>query len=185
MVFDYCPRCREKLTTNPDGYRACGCGFVHYDNPTPVVAIVVPMMHLFLDFMKTDTSGILDGGLVLVRRGQPPFVGKWCLPCGHIEQFGHPKAEGARETHEECGLTVRMEKLLCICNPMPVEINQIVISYLARPVGGILRAGDDASAVGVFTPENRPDICFRSHRMLFDRWFEGSLGTLTGNDLVI
>lgn len=48
MKFTYCPKCASKLDVRADGEgvpRAyCpdeACGFVHYDNPTPVVAAIV------------------------------------------------------------------------------------------------------------------------------------------------
>ena len=112
-------------------------------------------------------------------------MGEWCLPCGHLTRHSHPKAEGVRETLEETGIDVRIEKILCVCNPMPGEVNQIVISYLARQVGGALKFGDDASNVGVFPSWAMPELCFRSHRMLKDQWFAGNLGQLTGKDLLI
>jgi ADP-ribose pyrophosphatase YjhB (NUDIX family) len=26
----------------------------------------------------------IEGGIVLIRRGQPPFKGEWALPAGYI-----------------------------------------------------------------------------------------------------
>lgn len=184
--FIFCPNCSHALERNSSGYLACPeCNFVHWNNPVPVVATVVPMIHKWLDAAGIPKLDVPDGGIVLVQRDIGEFAGDWCLPCGHIEQHGHPKAEAVRETEEESGLLVRIEKLLCACNPMPGEVNQMVLSYLARPVGGTLRFGSDARGVGVFTPATMPKICFRSHQMLFDQWFAGNLGTLTGEDLRI
>ncbi|MGH8260134.1 MAG: zinc ribbon domain-containing protein [Steroidobacteraceae bacterium] len=44
--FNFCPRCAAPLiasTVQGEARRVCSanCGFVHYDNPTPVVAAVV------------------------------------------------------------------------------------------------------------------------------------------------
>ena len=161
------------------------CDFVHWNSPTLVVSTLIPMLHSFLEVAGLSTNGVPDGGIVLVRRTVPPFVGDWCFPCGHMDTYAHPKAEVVRETEEECGLVIRLEALLCLCNPMPGELNQSVAHYLARPTGGILRAGSDAGDVGVFDRSNLPNICFRSHRRLVDLWFEGKIPTLTGQDLVI
>jgi len=150
-----------------------------------VVAAVVPILHTFLAHTGIPYQDLPDGGLVLVRRGIAPFEGAWCLPCGHVEKHGHPKDEAAKEVREESGLITRMEKLLCLCNPAPGEANHVVGSYLARPVGGALQAGDDATEVGVFTKENAPTLCFRSHERLKQQWFRGELGTLTGIDLML
>ena len=185
--YRYCPFCRTPMKRNAEGILACQdaqeCGFVHYDNPIPVVAVLIPMAHEFLAQAGMAVQDIPDKGIVLVRRKNPPYVGEWCLPCGYMNQYGNPKAEAAREALEETGLIVRAEKILCVCNPVPGAVNQLTISYLARPVGGILQAGDDASQVGVFAEVDLPDVCFRSHRMVLDRWLAGEFGALTGQDL--
>lgn len=187
----FCLWCSSPLVSreiNGNQYLACSkCEFVHWDNPKLVVATLIPMVHSFLEIAGISTEGIPDGGIVLVRRAVPPFVGGWCFPCGHTEKCSHPKAEATRETEEECGLVVRLEDLLCLCNPMPGELNQAVAHYLARPVGGSLRAGtgSDVSDVGVFGKDDLPEICFRSHRRLANLWFEGKLPALTGKDLDI
>lgn len=186
FAFTHCPSCCQELRRNSDGYPACPiCGFVHYDNPIPTVTCVVPMLHSFLLKVGMSIDGIPDGGLLLVKRAKEPFPGQWCLPCGFIERHAHPKAEGVRETHQETNVLVRIEKILCVCNPMPGEVNQIVVSYLARPVGGAITAGDDAADARVFAHEEMPHLCFRSHQMLADQYFAGKLGTLTGEDLEI
>jgi ADP-ribose pyrophosphatase YjhB (NUDIX family) len=166
-TYQYCPACSQQLSRVVDGRPACECGFVHYNNPVPVVAVMIPR----------------EEGLVLVQRGVPPFKGEWCMPCGYINEHEIPKVAAVREAREETGLDVRLEQILCVCNPMPGEINQLTITYLARAVGGELRAGDDALAVDVFPRDRLPKVCFRSHRMLIDKWVAGRLGRLTGTDL--
>lgn len=182
--FRFCPHCARPLRKNAHGHKSCGdCGFIHWNNPVPVVACVVPMHHSWLKKAGISTRGIPSGGLLTVRRGTAPYKGRWCLPCGYMNQHGHPKAEAAREVLEETGIIVRIEKIISTCNPVPGEINQIAIHYLARPVGGTLRAGDDAIDVRVFARDSMPELCFRSHRMLRDNWYAGRLGRLTGRDL--
>lgn len=181
--YIYCPHCAKQLDRVVKGRKACACGFVHWDNPTPVVVCVVPMYHEWLRKAGISTLGIPDGGLLAVRRGTDPFKGSWCLPCGYMEPHGHPKAEAAREVLEETGIIVRIEKIISTCNPVPGEINQVVTSYLARPVGGVLKAGDDAVDAQVFSQHNMPPLCFRSHRMLHQQWYSGMIGELTGKDL--
>jgi ADP-ribose pyrophosphatase YjhB (NUDIX family) len=184
--FTFCPYCAIPLKKNPDGFPACSrCGFIHWDNPVPVVACVIPMRHYWLKLAGIPTDGIPDGGLVIIQRGKQPFKDGFCFPCGYMEKHGHPKAECVREALEETGLEVRIEKMLCACNPMPGEVNQIVISYLARPVGGRLRAGSDAKAVYVLSRSDRRQLCFRSHRMLREEYEAGNVGRLTGQDLLI
>jgi ADP-ribose pyrophosphatase YjhB (NUDIX family) len=129
------------------------------------------------------TLGDQSRSIIMVKRGIPPFKGEWCLPCGYINRHEIPKVAAVREMQEETGLTVRLEKILCVCNPMPGEINQITISYLARIAEGSLKAGDDAEDVQIFRKENCPTPCFRSHNMLVEKWWDGRLGDVTGKDL--
>jgi ADP-ribose pyrophosphatase YjhB (NUDIX family) len=181
--FIYCPYCGKRLDLIVKGRKACRCGFVHWDSPKPVVVCVVPMQHRWLRRAGISTRGIPDGGLLTVKRGAAPYKGRWCLPCGYMDRHGHPKAEAAREVREETGIIVRIEKIISTCNPLPGEVNITAIHYLARPVGGKLKAGDDAVDARVFTPEDMPTLCFHSHRTLHDLWYRGDLGRLTGKDL--
>jgi ADP-ribose pyrophosphatase YjhB (NUDIX family) len=181
--YAFCPHCARALRLNKEGLPSCVCGFTHWDNPVPVVACLVPMQREWLKKTHLPYEEFPDDGVLLVQRNRAPFAGEWCLPCGFMNKHGHPKEEATREVFEETGVHVRIEKMLCACNPMPGEINQIVISYLARPIGGILRAGDDARDARVFSRDDAPDLCFRSHQMLLDHWFGGHISGLTGVDL--
>lgn len=173
----YCPMCRAELanTRTEDGHwhsQCPACHWIDYDNPVPVVAVLASRL----------SELVRDRQIVMVKRGIPPFQGEWCLPCGYVNQHEIPKAAACREMREETGLVVRLERILCVCNPMPGEINQITISYLGRITDGDLRAGDDAQAVRFFSRDDCPQACFRSHRMLIDKWWRRTWD-LTGMDL--
>jgi hypothetical protein len=62
-------------------------------------------------------------------------------------------------------------------------VNQSVAHYVGRAVGGTLRAGDDAEDVGIFGPDDRPELCFGSHERLVRLWCKGEIAWLTGVDL--
>lgn len=51
-------------------------------------------------------------GVVLIRRGHPPFAGSWALPGGFVEIGETCEAACAREAGEETGLAVVPVKLL-------------------------------------------------------------------------
>ncbi|GEM_PF-422765 len=188
VVFQYCPQCRTDLYLNADGLQACPQDdFVHWDNPIPVAAVLVPFSTKAVQqengsWFPYATPN--DSRILLVQRGIPPFPGQWCLPCGYINKKEHPKAAATRETHEESGIDVRLEQLLCYCNPAPGEANHAVVHYLGRPVGGIIHPGDDAKDCRLFAPNELPDICFRSHRKVINEWFHGDYGSITGKDLL-
>jgi len=131
------------------------CGFILYHNPVPGAGVLVEM----------------DKGIVLVQRGQPPFVGWWALPSGYIEADESVEQAAVRECKEETGLDVELLELFGVYSfpEGPVQ-SGIVIFYRARPVGGELRAGDDAQDVGVFRLNALPEkLAFRTHREVLAR----------------
>jgi ADP-ribose pyrophosphatase YjhB (NUDIX family) len=134
------------------------CDFVHWDNPKPVTATLIP----------------IDDGLVLVKRKFEPYVGDWCLPGGFIEALETPHESAIREVEEETGLIVEVDKLLGAFAPGH-SINVIILMYLARKTGGNLVPGDDASEAGVFNRDTLPqNVAFELHRKMIADYFAGS-----------
>jgi ADP-ribose pyrophosphatase YjhB (NUDIX family)/GNAT superfamily N-acetyltransferase len=132
------------------------CGFVLYRNPVPGVGVLVE----------------IGAGIVLIQRGQPPFVGSWALPAGYIEEDESVEQAAVRECREETGLDVELLELFGVYSfpEGPVQ-SGLIIFHRARPVGGELRAGDDAQDVRVFPAGELPDhIAFRTHREVLARW---------------
>lgn len=120
----------------------------------------------------TATLVPLDGGLVLVERRFEPFIGDWCLPGGFIENCEDPQESAAREVQEETGLEVEIVELLGANTPGH-GINVVILFYLARPIGGSLIAGDDASDVGTFAQDALPNnIAFPLHRKMIAQFFD-------------
>jgi ADP-ribose pyrophosphatase YjhB (NUDIX family)/ribosomal protein S18 acetylase RimI-like enzyme len=156
----FCPRCAAELHEAGIAGRlrlVCpACGFILYDNPVPGAGVLVEM----------------EKGLVLIKRGEPPFEGWWALPAGYIEADESVEQAAVRECREETGLDVELLELFGVYSfpEGPVQPG-LVIFYRARPVGGELRAGDDAQEVGVFQPDRLPDrLAFRTHRQVIERW---------------
>jgi 8-oxo-dGTP diphosphatase len=93
---------------------------------------------------------ISEGGrLVLVRRGKEPWRGLWTFPGGAVE-LGEPIREAVRrEVLEETGLQVEVGDVYTVIdNLVPGErgrprYHYVIVDFLARPVGGLLRAGSD------------------------------------------
>lgn len=157
----YCPVCGHTLTTREDGGRirqACSnCGYIHYINPVPTVGVLIEM----------------DGGIVLIKRNNPPHKGMWALPSGYIEADESAEEGAIREAEEETGLKVEIIELASV-NSYPEGPPQsgIMIFYRARPVVGELKAGDDADDAKVFQPADLPLLPFRTHREMIAQWLE-------------
>lgn len=157
----YCPICASPLTTREEGGRirpACdNCGYVHFVNPVPGVGMVIEM----------------DSGLVLIQRGNPPHKGEWTLPSGFVEADESAEEAAIREAEEETGLKVEIIELANINSfPEGPPVSGIMIFYRMRPIGGELRAGDDAMDVRVFQPHELPLLPFRTHREMVALWMD-------------
>lgn len=156
-----CPLCASTLKVTEIGGRdrvvCISCEFVHWDNPKPVTATLVPF----------------DGGLVLVERRFEPYVGDWCLPGGFIEGCESPEESAKREVFEETGLSIEIDRLLDAFSPGK-GINVIILFYLGKSASGTLIAGDDASDVRVFKQHELPkNIAFDLHRKMISDYFAG------------
>lgn len=112
-AFIYCPLCATALKPRDDQqpYAACpSCTFVHYDNPTPVLAAIVQ----------------LGEDVVLVRNvGWPE---DWFgLVSGFMERAETPEEGILREIHEELGVHGR--DVYAVGNYAFRRANQVIMAY--------------------------------------------------------
>src|SRR5438445_5757314 len=120
----FCPSCAAPLRRRQmegRGRLACSsesCGYVFYDNPTPVLAALIE-----------------HGGTVLLVRGKG-WPEKWYgLVTGFLEKDESPERGVLREVREELGL--RGEIVSFIGAYAFAEMNQLILAYRARPHGPI------------------------------------------------
>jgi len=119
--MNFCPTCGARLTKRPiDGTErdACAepCGFVHWNNPTPVVAALVRV----------------DDRIVLARNASWP-AGFFSLISGFLEAGEAPDDAIARETLEELGLV--SERVDFIGHYPFAQMNQIILAYVVDARG--------------------------------------------------
>lgn len=120
----YCPLCRSRLTPQRVGGMdriacgALGCGFVHWDNPIPVVAALVEY----------------DGMFVLARNIAWP-EGTFSLVTGFLEKHETPEHAVVRELKEELGLDGDIKKF--VGHYLLFDLNQIILAFWLTATGRI------------------------------------------------
>ena len=143
--YTFCSRCGADLRYGPvpDEERQrliCdSCGFIAYINPR-VVVTTLPV---------TD-----DGKVILLRRGIEPGYGSWAQPGGFLE-IDETAIQGAvRETLEETGYQVELNRMVGLYSRPQAGI--VVVAYEARITGGEARTGREALEITPFAPEDIP-----------------------------
>ena len=105
-------------------------------------------------------------GVVLVkRRFDPPG---WALPGGFIELDETAEQAIAREILEETGLEVELTGLLGVYSDPQRDprLHTMSMVYIAKAVGGQLKAGDDAADTGIFDLDKLPEQIAFDHRKI-------------------
>jgi 8-oxo-dGTP diphosphatase len=105
------------------------------------------------------------GRLLLIRRRNPPFQGRYALPGGYVEYGETTEHAAARELAEETGLVaVNLSLIGIYSNPHRDPRGHVVsIAYDVAVAGYDLRAGDDAADAAFVANWQDLDLAF-DHR---------------------
>jgi 8-oxo-dGTP diphosphatase len=161
----FCARCggplesRQLKATEPERLVCARCGFVHYVDPKIAVGTII-----------SD-----DGGrIVLVKRAIEPGYGKWVFPGGFIDRGETVEAAALREAREECGLDIRLDRLLNIYSYPGVAV--IIIAFAATMIGGCLGCDDEGLEARLFEPAAIPweELAFVSTRQALEEFLRRS-----------
>jgi NADH pyrophosphatase NudC (nudix superfamily) len=113
-VYRYCPLCATPLERRVAGEREraiCpACGWVHWDNPAPVVAAVIEYRDR-----------------VLLARNAAWPAKMFALVTGFLERDESPQAAVAREVKEETDLDTRASSLIGVYEF--ARKNELIIAY--------------------------------------------------------
>ena len=88
-----------------------------------------------------------------IRRGIPPYRGRWALPGGLVENDETFEEAARRETTEETGFEVGLDGLLATWMRPGFPI--LVLVYRAHIISGTLRVAPDEASEAAFFPKNQ------------------------------
>jgi len=135
--FKYCPRCAQPLALGEHGGAerlACGCGFIHWDNPVPIVAAIVEH----------------EGGVILARNKAWKDPKMFGLITGFLEKRETPEEAVVREVKEELSLDVTAVHFVGL---YPFERrNELIIAYHV-PATGEIRLNEELADYRRIAPE--------------------------------
>ena len=124
--WNYCPQCATPLEMLPmqedsgivERLRCAGCGFTHWNNPTPVLAAIVEY----------------QGQVLLARNALWPAK-MFALITGFMEAGETPRDGITREIKEETSLDVTALDLVGVYDFQ--RMNQVIIAYHVRAEGEV------------------------------------------------
>lgn len=122
--MNFCPQCASPIAEaliDGEIRKACpdvNCGFVHFDNPTPVVAMIVEV----------------EGGVVMAHNVSWPKK-FYSIITGFLEAGEDPLDCAIRETKEELNLDAMDTELIGVY-PFAQQ-NQVIIAYHVKAAGEI------------------------------------------------
>jgi ADP-ribose pyrophosphatase YjhB (NUDIX family) len=161
--YRYCPSCAGALegrilkAGEPERLVCTACGSVIYLDPKVAVGTII----------RTA-----DDGIVLVRRAIDPGYGLWVFPGGYVDRGEKLEEAAVREAKEECGLDVRLGRLINVYSYR--GRTPVIIVYEAEAVGGELTVGDEESLEArTFTADTIPwdALAFESTREALAEYF--------------
>lgn len=154
VEYRFCPRCGSGLeqralrSGEPKRLICAACSFIFYQDPKVVAGTIFTV----------------DGGIVLLKRGIEPALGKWVFPSGYVDRGESVQEAAVRETREEARVEVSLGELLNVYSYS--RSPNVIIVYAAQIVGGKPAAGDESVAAATFSARDIPwsDLAFDSTR---------------------
>ena len=134
-----------------------------------IVEVADMSFSLRTPLVAVDAVIFFKNGIVLIRRKNPPYEGRYALPGGFVEVGEMTEDASKREAKEETGLDIELICLVGVYSDLGRDPRGHVVSigYLAKG-NGELRSGSDAKSAEIFDPDNLPDLAFDHENIICD-----------------
>lgn len=161
----FCPRCGAAFAAPGAGARCAteGCGYAWHPDPKVAVGVVAER----------------DGRILLVRRNHEPALGRWAFPSGFADAGEVLTDAARRETREETGVDVHIDRLLGAWSAPDDPV--VFIAYAGTLRSGDPVAGVEASELAFFDPDALPPLAFDHDLEVIEAWRDTRGDTLTAH----
>jgi 8-oxo-dGTP diphosphatase len=123
-------------------------------NPIPTVDIIIE----------------LNGGIVLVRRKNPPEG--WALPGGFVDYGETLETAAIREAKEETDLDITLTRQFhTYSDPQRDPRHHTIATVYVAEAQGTPTAGDDAGEVAIFRKDELPEKIVFDHNKILKDYF--------------
>ncbi len=152
----FCSACGGTLRRRTyEGRRrfACpDCGQIVFDDPKVAVGVLATRR----------------GKLLLVQRARTPHRGSWSFPSGFVDAGEGLEEAAVRETNEETGLDIRIQRQLGAFGSRGDRV--VFVAYAARVVAGHIAVGRECQDVQYFDPDALPPLAFPHDAEILRIW---------------
>ncbi len=127
--------------------------------------------YLTVDIIIEFESEMGEEGIVMIQRKNPPHG--WALPGGFVDYGETLERIAVREAKEETSLDVKLVRQFHAYNDPKRDARQhnVTVVYIARSLGGVLAARDDARRAGVFSKNSLPTMIVFDHAEILSDYF--------------
>lgn len=112
--------------------------------------------------LTADGAILKNKKILLIKRKNEPFKGKWALPGGFVEYGEKVEDAVVREVYEETGLKTKIRDIVGIYSDPNRDPrgHTVTVVYFLDIQSGELKSSDDASDAKFFDLKDLPELSF-------------------------